>query len=153
MTDEAEDRAWMQVALRLAEFAGTMQEVPVGAIVVHDKRVIATGFNLRETLKDPTAHAELIAIRKASQRLQTWRMNTCTLYVTLEPCTMCAGLLHQSRIGRVVFGANDPKAGSVGSLYKIHEDTRLNHQFPVTADILSEQSATLLQNFFRQRRK
>ena len=153
MTLPIDDHAWMKVALRLAEFATTRHEVPVGAVIVHNGKVIGTGFNLRETHQDPTAHAELIAIREASQRLQTWRLTDCTLYVTLEPCTMCAGLLHQTRIGRVVFGASDPKSGSLGSLYSLHDDPRLNHQFPVTKDIQPEASAALLKDFFQQRRK
>ncbi len=152
MSAERSDVHWMQLALRLAAFAATRAEVPVGAVIVRDGRLISTGFNLRESLHDPSAHAEMIAIREAARRLQGWRLANCTLYVTLEPCPMCAGLLHQCRIGRVVFGANDPKAGALGSLYSLHADQRLNHQYPITAGVCASECSEILQRFFRARR-
>ncbi|MEO8271823.1 MAG: tRNA adenosine(34) deaminase TadA, partial [Aureliella sp.] len=119
---------FMRHALRLAEQALEQDEVPVGAVVTHGQRVIGVGWNQREALQDPTAHAEMIAITQAAASLESWRLEGCTLYVTLEPCPMCAGALVQSRIARVVYGARDPKAGAVDSLFRLLDDTRLNHR-------------------------
>lgn len=143
----------MTLALSLAESAEKLDEVPVGALIVKDGKLISTGINLREMQQDPTAHAELVAIRKATKLLNSWRLVDCTLYVTLEPCVMCAGAISQSRIGRVVFGTHDPKGGGLGSLYEIHQDSRLNHNFPITAGIFQEECAQQLKSFFKKKRK
>jgi tRNA(adenine34) deaminase len=146
------DETFMLQALELARQAGAMQEVPVGAIVVLDGTVIGQGLNLRETKQSPIRHAEIDAIEAACQTLGGWRLSNCELYVTLEPCIMCAGAIHQARLGRVVFGALDPKAGAMGSLYEIHRDARLNHRLPVTSGVLASECGNLLKDFFRQRR-
>lgn len=143
---------FMYQALELAEQAAREKEVPVGAIIVHDNRVIAAAYNQRETLHDPTAHAEMIAITQAAESLQNWRLENCTLYVTLEPCPMCAGAILQARIPTVVFGAVDPKAGAVTSLYSLLSDTRLNHRCEVVPGILAPQCGAVLTEFFRARR-
>jgi tRNA(adenine34) deaminase len=142
----------MRAALREAEEAARRDEVPVGAVVVHGGRIIGRGFNQREMLKDPTAHAEMIAITQAAAALEAWRLEGATLYVTLEPCLMCAGAIVNARIARVVFGAPDPKAGACGSLYQVGLDTRLNHRFEVAAGVLAAESAALLQEFFARKR-
>lgn len=161
MIDSAEPRPFeypsfhqifMHQALELAEQAAREKEVPVGAIIVHDNRVIAAAYNQRETLHDPTAHAEMIAITQAAESLQNWRLENCTLYVTLEPCPMCAGAILQARIPTVVFGAVDPKAGAVTSLYSLLSDTRLNHRCEVVPGILAPQCGAVLTEFFRARR-
>jgi len=142
------DEHFMRLALAEARQAFAAGEAPVGAVVVLDGEVIAAAHNRRETDADPTAHAELLAIRAAANRLGRWRLAGCTLYVTLEPCLMCAGLLQQSRLSRVVFGADDPKAGALGSLYEIHLDGRLNHSFAVSSGILAGECSELLRDFF-----
>lgn len=154
----------MALAIEQAKIAEAKGEVPIGAVVVHEPidkatrkplsepRIIAVGHNLRETLKDPSAHAEFIAMLSASKELDAWRLTDCTVYVTLEPCIMCAGLMHQSRIARCVFGASDRKAGALGTLYSINEDVRLNHRFEVTAGVLEEECAALLTDFFKKKR-
>ena len=147
------DEAFMYEALREAEQAAADGEVPVGAILVHEHTVVARGRNTRERQQDPTAHAELIVIREAAERLQSWRLTGTTLYVTLEPCLMCAGAMLQARIPRLVFSTWDPKAGACGSLFALHEDTRLNHQIAVTYGILEDESRELLQRFFQQLRQ
>jgi tRNA(Arg) A34 adenosine deaminase TadA len=146
------DEVYMRMALAEAEAAALIGEVPIGAVVVCDGAVVATGHNRREIDHDPTAHAELLAIREASQRLERWRLSDCTVYVTLEPCPMCAGLMHQARVSRCVYAASDPKAGALGTLYDLHDDTRLNHRFDVTAGVLAEDSAEMLRAFFRDLR-
>ncbi|RZA15962.1 MAG: nucleoside deaminase [Proteobacteria bacterium] len=146
------DTAWMRYALSLAEAAALQMEVPVGAIVVHEGRIIGTGINLRESLKQASAHAELLAIEEASRYLGAWRLQNCTLYVTLEPCLMCAGVIYQARLPRVVYGAKDPKGGAVGSLYQLNEDTRLNHRYEVASGLLAADSARLLSGFFQRKR-
>ncbi len=146
------DEAFMHEALRQAEQAASEGEVPVGAILVHEKTIVASGRNARERQQDPTAHAELIVIREAAEQLQSWRLTGTTLYVTLEPCLMCAGAMLQARIPRLVFSAWDPKAGACGSLFAIHQDTRLNHQIAVTHGILENESRDLLQRFFQRLR-
>jgi len=143
----------MRLALREAELAFAADEVPVGAIVVHQGRVIAAAHNQREQLKDPTAHAEMIAITQAAGALSSWRLEACALYVTLEPCPMCAGAIVQARIPLVVYGATDPKAGAVQTLYQLLNDPRLNHRCEVLAGILAEPSAEILSRFFRQQRQ
>ena len=143
----------MNEALELARKAGDLGEVPVGALVVRDGKIIGRGYNRREIDKDALAHAEIHAIAEACKTLGAWRLSGCTLYVTLEPCVMCSGAVHQARLDHVVFGALDPKAGACGSLYKINEDQRLNHRFEVTGEILADESRNLLQSFFRAKRK
>ena len=139
----------MALALDEARLAGAIGEVPIGAVVVCDGAVVSRGHNRREADNDPAGHAELIAIRSAAVRLGRWRLSGCTVYVTLEPCPMCAGLMHQARIDRCVYAAPDPKAGALGTLYDLHDDARLNHRFDVTAGVLSQESSTLLKEFFR----
>lgn len=143
---------WMRLCLSLAETAASLGEVPVGAALVYQDKLIATGFNLRETKHDSSAHAEMLAIRRGSEVLSQWRLSDCDLYVTLEPCVMCAGALSQARIRHVYFGASDPKGGALGSLYQIHDDQRLNHRFPITGNILHEECGQLLKTFFKARR-
>lgn len=150
---EHSDKTFMAMALDEARLAGAIGEVPIGAVVVCDGAVVARGHNRREADNDPAGHAELIAIRAAATRLGRWRLSGCTVYVTLEPCPMCAGLMHQARIDRCVFAAPDPKAGALGTLYDLHDDTRLNHRFDVTSGVLAEESAELLRAFFHQLRK
>lgn len=148
MTDES----YMQIALAQARHAAGLGEVPVGAVVVADSVVVASGYNRRELDHDPAGHAELIAIRAAASALGRWRLSDCTVYVTLEPCPMCAGLMHQARIARCVYAASDPKAGALGTLYDLHDDERLNHRFEVTAGCLEHESAELLRTFFQRLR-
>ncbi|MCB2211689.1 tRNA adenosine(34) deaminase TadA [bacterium] len=143
----------MDMALHLAEEAARDDEVPIGAVVVKDGRVIGKGRNRTITLNDPTAHAEMEAITAAANTIGQRYLNGATLYVTLEPCPMCAGALWLARIERLVYAARDPKAGAVESLYRMHDDPRLNHRYPVTAGILEEQSAELLREFFAKKRK
>lgn len=152
MTKDA-DIDFMRKALELAAQAEAKGEVPVGALVVCDNQVIAEGYNERETKPSSLAHAELIALEKATEKLGRWRLTGCTLYVTLEPCVMCAGALVQARVDRVVFGAADPKAGAVGSLYNILSDARLNHRPEVTGGVLAAECGGILSEFFRQKRK
>lgn len=139
---------WMWQAIDRAQQAFEIDEVPVGAIVVHHDRIVGEGYNQRETLKDPTAHAEMIAITQAAEELQSWRLIDCTLYVTLEPCPMCAGAIVQARIPRIVYGTEDPKAGACNTLYQITDDARLNHRASVTGGVLRAECRTLLQEFF-----
>ncbi|MFI5402612.1 MAG: tRNA adenosine(34) deaminase TadA, partial [Planctomycetota bacterium] len=138
----------MRAALREAEEAARRDEVPVGAVVVHGGRIVGRGHNQREMLKDPTAHAEMIAITQAAAALEGWRLEGTTLYVTLEPCLMCSGAIVNARIPRVVFGAPDPRAGACGSVYQVGLDARLNHRFDVTAGVLGAECAALLADFF-----
>jgi tRNA(adenine34) deaminase len=147
-----DDLLWMARALEMARLAGVRGEVPVGAVLVGDGRVLAEGHNLTVTSADPTAHAEVVAIRRAAARQGDWRLEGTTLYCTLEPCALCAGAIVLARVPRVVFGAHDPKAGMVETLGNLLQDSRLNHRAEVTAGVLAEASATLLQDFFRARR-
>ncbi len=148
------DARLMRRALSLARRAAAAGEVPVGAVVYRtaDGGVLGEAHNLRESLKDPAAHAELLAIREAAFTLGDWRLNDCTLLVTLEPCPMCAGLIVNARLGRVLFGCADPKAGACGSLMNITTDTRLNHRTPPIGGLLGEESSSLLKAFFQTRR-
>ena len=143
---------WMRMALDQAQQAYDVGEVPVGAIVVHQDRVIAEGYNQREALNDPTAHAEMIAITQAANALDSWRLLDCTLYVTLEPCPMCAGAIVQARIPTVIYGATDPKGGACNTLYQITSDVRLNHQAVVMGGVMENECRSLLQQFFREQR-
>ena len=147
-----DDERYMQAALEQARLAGAAGEVPIGAVVVRDGRIIARARNTREESQDPAGHAEFTAIRQAAAVLGTWRLSGCTVYVTLEPCIMCAGLMHQARIDRCVCGAFDPKAGALGTLYAIHEDSRLNHVFEAQGGMLEGECAQLLKDFFAARR-
>ncbi len=149
---EKSDEYFMREALKLAERAFAENEVPVGAVIVRDGVIIGKGYNQREMLNDPTAHAEMIAITSAATAVEDWRLNDCTLYVTLEPCLMCAGAIVLARIGRIVYGADDPKAGAVRSLYNVLEDKRLNHHPAITFGILAQQSSVLLKDFFQKQR-
>jgi tRNA(adenine34) deaminase len=148
----AGDLRLMARALEMAELAASRGEVPVGAVLAKDDDIFAEGHNLTVTSSDPTAHAEVVVIREAARKLGDWRLTDFTLYVTLEPCTMCAGALVLSRIRRLVFGALDPKAGMVGSLGNLIQDDRLNHWVEMTPGVLADASRTLLQDFFRARR-
>ncbi len=143
----------MREALALAREAEARGEVPVGAVAVHSGRIIGRGFNLRETERTPLAHAEMLALAEAARALDAWRLTGVTLYVTLEPCTMCAGALVLGRIDRVVFGASDPKAGAVGSLYNLVEEPRLNHRMQVSGGVLAEDCGRILSEFFRSLRE
>jgi tRNA(adenine34) deaminase len=147
-----DDVTYMALALEDARAAAAMGEVPIGAVVVCDGAVVSRGHNRRETDADPTAHAEMIAIREAAAKLGRWRLSECTVYVTLEPCPMCAGAMHAARIERLVYGAADPKAGAVGSLYDLSCDERLNHRFEVERGVLEAESAALLRDFFARLR-
>jgi len=144
---------YMQLALAEARQAIEVDEVPVGAVIVRGGQVIGSAHNQRAALADPTAHAEMIAITQAAGALGDWRLTECTLFVTLEPCPMCAGAILQARLPRVVYGAADPKAGAVASLYQLLEDGRLNHTVSVTAGVLAEECGTLLTDFFAAQRK
>lgn len=152
-TQDELDRRFMEDALRLAERALDSADVPVGAIVVRDDRIIGRGYNQREHLQDPTAHAEMIALSAAAAHVGHWRLERCTLYVTLEPCAMCAGALVLARLPRLVFAASDPKAGACGSLFTIQSDARLNHRIETTSGVLADRAAELLRAFFRERRR
>ena len=152
------DLHYMEIAIKLAREAASRREVPVGAVVVHhdpstqDARVVGLGFNLRETTNDPSAHAEIVAMRRAAQSLGQWRLNECTLYVTLEPCPMCAGAIVNARIQRVVYGCADPKGGGVRSLYQLVDDPRLNHRAEIRSGVEAERCAQVLKDFFAMRR-
>lgn len=147
------DHKYMGLALSEAEKAGDKGEVPVGAVIVVGETVVAKGHNLREANNDPTAHAEMIAIRKAAKKLDSWRLLNSTLYVTVEPCIMCIGAIVLARIPRLVFGCLDPKGGAVGSLYDISNDKRLNHRVKVTSGVMAEEAQALLKDFFKKLRK
>lgn len=146
------DEHFMALALQEAEAAAAEDEVPVGAVIVHAGRVVAAAHNQRERLRDPTAHAEMIAVTQAAESLRSWRLEDCTLYVTLEPCPMCAGAVIQARIPRVVYGADDPKGGAVRSLYRLLEDARLNHRCEIRGGVLADRCGAVLSEFFRRQR-
>lgn len=160
------DELYMRMAMEEARKAADLGEVPIGAVVVYDPvdpatrkhlleepQVIARAHNLRETMRDPAGHAEFLACEAASKHLDAWRLTGCTVYVTLEPCIMCAGLLHQARVDRCVYGAADTKAGALGTLYQMNADERLNHTYPVTAGVLEQECAGLLKDFFTAKRE
>jgi tRNA(adenine34) deaminase len=144
---------YMNLALQEARQALDENEVPVGAVIVHQGQIIAQAHNQREQLHDPTAHAEMIAITQAAESLSSWRLEDCTLYVTLEPCLMCAGAILQARIPRVVYGAPDPKAGAARSLFRVLEDPRLNHRCQTVLSIWPERCGQLLAEFFQKQRQ
>ena len=147
------DRVYMAEALEEAQKAATLGEVPIGAIIVYQDEIIARAHNLRETTQNATTHAELLAIQQACAKIGSWRLEEMTLYVTLEPCPMCAGAILQSRIPRVVYGARDIKAGCVDSLYRLLNDARFNHECAVTEGILAEECGGILTQFFRNLRE
>ncbi len=147
-----EDERWMREALIEAAKAETLGEVPVGAVVVRGGEVIARGFNLTHTDNDPSAHAEMLAIRRAAEATGHWRLLECTLYVTLEPCAMCSGAIVLARVPRLVYGTADPKAGMSGSLQNLVQDRRLNHRVEMTTGVLEQECGDLLRDFFRRRR-
>jgi tRNA(adenine34) deaminase len=146
---EQRDRRFMRLALDEARDAASVGEVPVGSVVVQDGEPVARGFNRRESWQDPAAHAEMIAMRRAARQTGSWRLEDCTVYVTLEPCPMCAGMLVNARVPRLVFGARDPKAGAVRTLYEIVEDDRLNHRVEVVDGVLDDACGEVLETFFR----
>ncbi|MFZ4404087.1 MAG: tRNA adenosine(34) deaminase TadA [Pseudobdellovibrionaceae bacterium] len=150
---EPQDIYWMQKALKLATTAADKGEVPVGSILISKQnKHLAEGHNLKEFLQSPLGHAEMLTLHRASQNLKQWRLLDCTLYVTLEPCLMCAGAILQSRISRVVFAASDQKSGACGSVYDVSNNSKLNHRFSVTAGVLASESIELLQTFFKKQR-
>lgn len=146
------DREFMLEALKQAKTAGEMGEMPVGCVIVKDGEIIACGHNEREKQNDPTAHAEIVAMRRAAQKLGSWRLTGCTLYVTLEPCPMCAGAIVQSRMGRLVFGAYDEACGCAGSVYRITEDPAFNHFCRSEGGVLKDECASILNSFFASKR-
>ena len=151
-TRDALDRQFMAAAVNQASIAAENGDVPVGAIIVYENKIIAKGYNQRHQLGDPTAHAEIIALTAASEHIANWRLHGCTIYVTLEPCCMCAGACVLARLDRLVFGCDDPKAGACGSLYNIVQDSRLNHRLSVTKGVLADDCALMLQEFFQKKR-
>jgi len=146
------DERYMRLAIDAAHIAEENGDVPIGAVIVYQDQVIGRAYNQREQLTDPTAHAEIVALTQAATFVETWRLHGCTIYVTLEPCPMCAGALVLGRLDRLVYGCTDPKAGACGSLYDIVRDERLNHRLEVTSGVLADDCAALLQTFFRARR-
>ncbi|HTY98712.1 MAG TPA: tRNA adenosine(34) deaminase TadA [Rhodocyclaceae bacterium] len=148
----SEDAKFMQAALELARQAAAVDEVPVGAVIVRDGEIVGRGFNQPVSRRDPTAHAEVMALRDAADRLQNYRLPGCTLYVTLEPCAMCTGAIMHARIARVVFGARDPKTGAAGSVVDLFAEARLNHHAEVLGGVLEEECGSLLSGFFAARR-
>ena len=148
----ADDNYYMGLALNEAQAACDVGEVPIGAVIVMDGSVIATGHNMRETWQDATAHAEIVAIRQACKKLGRWRLTGATLYVTIEPCPMCAGALVMSRIDRLVYGSSDYKAGAVESIFNVVQNQALNHQIAVTAGVRADECARVMREFFRMRR-
>lgn len=146
------DEQYMMEAIEEAKKAREMKEVPIGAVIVHNGEIIARGYNVRETTQETLSHAELIAMKKANEKIGSWRLEDCTLYVTLEPCPMCAGAIVQSRVMRVVFGASDPKAGACGTLMNLLDDSRLNHQVESTGGVLGNVCSQMLKDFFKELR-
>ncbi|MCS1352725.1 tRNA adenosine(34) deaminase TadA [Mechercharimyces sp. CAU 1602] len=152
MEQAQRDEKFMRVAIEEAEHARAIGEVPIGAVIVRHGEIIGRGYNLRETKGDPTAHAEMVAIRAAASRLEAWRLMDCELYVTLEPCPMCAGAIVQARVERVIYGTPDPKGGCAGTLMNLLQEPRFNHRVDVVSDVLRTECASLLTSFFRQLR-
>jgi len=151
-TDDNSDEKFMKAAIEAAFVAEENGDVPIGAVVVYENKIIAKGYNQRHQLNDPTAHAEIIALTAAAEFIGNWRLNGCAIYVTLEPCTMCAGALVNARMDRLVYGCDDPKAGACKSLYNIVQDERLNHRLEVTSGVMAQECSTILSDFFRRRR-
>ena len=153
ITTAEQDQVLMRAALAEAAAAEALAEVPIGAVIVKDGEIIGRGHNLRESANDPTAHAEMIAIRQAAAKLDSWRLIDCTLYVTLEPCVMCMGALILARIPHLVYGCRDPRAGAVGSIYDLSQDERFNHRVQVREGVLQQECSAQLSSFFRQLRQ
>ncbi len=147
------DEYFMKIAIDEAYKAYSIGEVPVGAIIVNNQKIIATGYNMRETQKDPTAHAEIVAIKKASEHLGGWRLVDCTMYVTIEPCAMCAGAIVNARIGRIVIGASDPKMGACGSVVNIVRNPSFNHRADITWGVMEKECSEIMKDFFRKLRE
>lgn len=152
MNDLSVDKQYMKMAIDQAYIAEENGDVPIGCVIVYENRIIAKAYNQREQLHDPTAHAEIIALTQAAEYIGNWRLHGCTIYVTLEPCPMCAGALVLGRLDRLVYGTDDPKTGAVKSLYNIVQDDRLNHRLDVTYGVLEDECRKQLQDFFRRRR-
>ena len=150
----ADAEQWMRLALAEAEIARSLGDAPIGCLIVHDPSgaIVGRGYNRREFDRDPTAHAEIVALRAAGQAVKHWRLLDCTLYVTLEPCPMCAGAIVNARVPRLVYGCTDPKAGAVRTLFQICDDPRLNHRVEVSGGVLAEECAQMLREFFRAQR-
>ena len=146
------DDNYMKLAIEQAQIAEENGDVPIGAVIVFENQIIGKACNQREQLQDPTAHAEIIALTQAAAFIESWRLHGCTIYVTLEPCPMCAGALVLARMDRLVYGCDDPKTGACGSLYNIVRDERLNHRLEVTPGVLAAECSALLQGFFQRRR-
>ncbi len=146
------DEHYMKVAIDQAFLAEDKGDVPIGCVILYEGRIVAKAHNQREQLRDPTAHAEIIALTQAAEAVGSWRLHGCTVYVTLEPCPMCAGALVLARVDRLVYGCDDPKTGAIRSLYNIVQDERLNHRVEVTSGVLAEACSSQLQEFFRRRR-
>ena len=152
MSISKEDERFMRAAIKAAAIAEENGDVPIGAVIVYENQIIGKAYNQREQLQDPTAHAEIIALTQAAAAIGSWRLEGCRIYVTLEPCPMCAGALVLSRMDRLIFGCDDSKAGACKSLYNIVQDERLNHRLEVTSGVLREECSRLLQDFFQKRR-
>ena len=146
------DEKYMRIALKEAQKAIIFDEVPVGAIIVKDDKIIARAFNKKETTNDPTSHAEVSAIRKACKKLNSWRLEDATIYVTIEPCSMCAGTLLQCRIGRIVYGAKDPKGGAIESSLKLFEAKNINHHPQILGGVLQQECSSIISNYFKSKR-
>ena len=148
-----DDKYFMNLALKEARKAEAIDEVPIGCVIVKDNKVISRGYNLRETKQDPTGHAEIVAVKKASKKLNSWRLENCTLYVTIEPCIMCSGAIIQSRISRVVYGAPDLKGGALTSSINVLEAKNINHHPEVIGGVLQEECSSIIKEYFKKKRK
>lgn len=146
------DLKYMRIALKEAQKAALLDEVPVGAIIVKDDKILARGHNLREKTNDPTSHAEVNVVRKASKKLNSWRLEDCTIYVTVEPCSMCAGTLLQCRIGRIVYGAKDPKGGAIESSLELFNSKNINHHPEIMGGVLQKECSSIISEYFRAKR-
>ena len=152
MKNLEDDQRYMKMAIEQAKIAEENGDVPIGAVIVYKNQIIAKAYNQRQQLQDPTAHAEIIALTQAAAFVESWRLHDCTIYVTLEPCPMCAGALVLGRLDRLVYGCDDPKTGACKSLYNIVQDERLNHRLKVTSGVLADDCSRILQDFFQRRR-
>ncbi len=148
-----DDKYYMFIALKEAEKAAAIDEVPVGALIVKDGKIIARAHNQREKRNDPTGHAEILAIRAACRKVDSWRLVGCTIYVTIEPCSMCAGTILWARIAKIVYGANDPKGGALGSSYNLFEQKGLNHQLEIKGGVLQDECASIISEYFKKKRR